>query len=155
MADRIPNSYSMIPQNINTALLAQQTQTQGQPQQQVDAQATMGGLTNPEHGQIWRQMQQQYRTGENLSGAISNQVSRQVVVLSAIAMCFARSSAACPFLCLIYVPLSVNFFSIRSLSTVYFYSLSTRPYLFSLSEHCPDAVTACLVSGGGVSANLL
>ncbi|TFY80489.1 hypothetical protein EWM64_g3525 [Hericium alpestre] len=51
-----------MPPNFNPALMSQQGQPQPQSQQQVDAQTTIGGLTNPEHGRMWQQMQQQFNT---------------------------------------------------------------------------------------------
>ena len=59
MADRLNGaSYGMPHPGFNPAMLSQQQQQQ---MQQVDAQATIGGLQNPEHGRMWQQMQQQHR----------------------------------------------------------------------------------------------
>ncbi|KAA1467371.1 hypothetical protein DENSPDRAFT_832398 [Dentipellis sp. KUC8613] len=80
MADRMPNGYSMPPHNFNPALLAQQGQLHPQPQQQVDAQANIGGLTNPEHNRMWQQMAQQYANGEmnpQLAEMFRNQQQQQ------------------------------------------------------------------------------
>ncbi|KAH7928271.1 hypothetical protein BV22DRAFT_1030924 [Leucogyrophana mollusca] len=74
MADR-NSQYPMFSQNLMQNNISQQQMSQqGQQQQQSDS-SMVPGLTNPEHGRLWQQFQNQYRsqTAGDMNAAQMNQ----------------------------------------------------------------------------------
>lgn len=88
MADRLSQfSMSNFASSLASQGAAAQLNQQQQQQQQDPSQQSVGGLTNPEHGRMWQQMQQQMQAQQmrsaNGAGDMSgSQVTQQVCFCS-------------------------------------------------------------------------